>query len=107
MISVHTTVPDEKEADRVARELVEEGVAACVNSHPVSSTYRWEGEVVEEDEVALEVKTALAYEEVRDRIVALHPYDVPMVLRFDAEASDEYAAWVERCTEGEPDGTGA
>ena len=99
MISVHTTVPDEETADRLARELVEEGLAACVNAYPVSSTYRWKGEVTEEDEVALEVKTALPYDEVRERIGTLHPYDVPAVLSYDVDANDEYADWVGRCAD--------
>ncbi|MFP4174398.1 MAG: divalent-cation tolerance protein CutA [Halobacteriales archaeon] len=101
MISVHTTVPDDETADAIARELVEERVAACVNKYPVSSTYRWEGEVVENDEVALGIKTSLSYDEVRERVEAVHPYDVPMVLRYDAEANDAYADWVRDATRTE------
>jgi periplasmic divalent cation tolerance protein len=93
VLNIHTTVPED-DADRIASELVENGVAACVNAYPVSSTYRWEGDVIKDDEVALDVKTALPYDEVRERIEALHPYDVPMVLRHDAEANDDYADWV-------------
>ena len=101
MISVHTTVPDEETADRMARELVEEGVAACVNTYPVSSTYRWEDDVVEDDEVALGIKTALPYEEVRESVEAVHPYDVPMVVRHDVEANDDYTDWVRGVTRTE------
>ena len=99
MISVYTTVPDEETAEEMARELVEEGVAACVNYHAVSSTYRWEGEIVEEDEYALDAKTALGYEEVRERIRKVHPYDVPAVLRVETEANEAYDEWVEECSE--------
>jgi len=101
MISVHTTVPDDGTADRIARELVEDRVAACVNTHTVGSTYLWEGEVVEEDEAALEIKTSVPFDEVRERVEALHPYDVPMVTRYDAEANDAYADWVrDSCDDG-------
>jgi periplasmic divalent cation tolerance protein len=98
MISIHTTVPDEETARRIARELVEERVAACVNYHAVSSVYRWEGDVVEEGEYALEVKTALEYDEVRERIEEKHPYDLPAILRVETEANDEYDEWVEDCS---------
>ena len=95
MISVHTTVPDEETARQMARELVEERVAACVNYHTVSSVYRWEDKVVEEDEYTLDVKTALEYDEVREVIEENHPYDLPAVLRVETEANDEYDKWVE------------
>ena len=95
MISVHTTVPDEETARQMARELVEERVAACVNYHTVSSVYRWEDKVVEEDEYTLDVKTALEYDEVREIIEEKHPYDLPAVLRVETEANDEYDKWVE------------
>ncbi|MCX2818811.1 MAG: periplasmic divalent cation tolerance protein [Methanobacteriota archaeon] len=101
MILVHTTVPDDGTAESMARELVEERVAACVNANPVSSTYRWDGEVVEEDEVALEIKTALPYDEVRERVEEIHPYDVPCIIRYDTEANDDYADWVRDATRAE------
>lgn len=94
MISVHTTVPDEQTAEELARELVEERVAACVNYHAVSSTYRWEGEVLEDDEYLLDVKSAVPYDELSERIEETHPYDVPAVLRVETEANDEYEEWV-------------
>lgn len=98
MIWVHTTVPDEETAERVARELVKERTAACVNTYGVSSTYRWEGEIVEEEEVALELKTGLEYDEVRERVEELHPYDVPAIVRVKTEANEEYVSWVGRCS---------
>lgn len=98
MISVHTTVPDEEVAQRMARELVEESVAACVNYHAVSSVYRWEGDVVEEGEYALDVKTALPYDEVRATIEEKHPYDLPAVLRVETAANEAYDEWVDEET---------
>jgi len=82
----------------MARELVKERVAACVNYHEASSTYRWEGEIVEEDEYALEVKTALEYDEVRERIEDKHPYDLPAILRVETEANEGYDEWVKGCS---------
>lgn len=98
MISVHTTVPDRETAQRMARELVEERVAACVNYHAVSSIYRWKEDIVEEEEYALDVKTALEYDEVRESIEEKHPYDVPAILRVETVANDDYGKWVEECS---------
>ena len=95
MISVHTTVPNEETARSMARELVEESLAACVNYHAVSSVYRWEGDIVEEDEYVLDIKTALEYDKVREIIEENHPYDLPAVLRVETEANDKYDEWVE------------
>lgn len=97
MISVHTTLPRE-EAEKFAETLVVERLAACVNIQDIESIYRWEGEVVREDEVLLDVKTARPISEVRDRIEELHPYDVPMIIRFEADANDDYLEWVREST---------
>ncbi len=99
MKTVYTTAPED-EAEEMARTLVEERVAACVNLHPVDSVYRWQGEIVEDGEVALEVKTALPYDEVERRIVEMHPYEVPAVVRYDVDdVLEEYEDWVEAATQ--------
>ncbi|MFP4632896.1 MAG: divalent-cation tolerance protein CutA [Halobacteriales archaeon] len=94
MITVETTLPGD-DATEMARELVEAGAAACVHLHDVESIYRWQGEVVEEHEVALKIKTALSYEEIQEEVVERHPYEVPMVLRRDVDGvNDGYLEWV-------------
>lgn len=98
MITVYTTVPDTETADEMAHELVETRVAACVSTHEVSSTYRWEGELISEDEVALDIKTSLPFEEVRERVLETHPYDVPAVIRRELKANEAYAEWVKEET---------
>lgn len=95
--------PDE--APALARALVEEGVAACVNLFPgVRSFYVWEGEVCDDAEVTLLIKTSRAsVGRLSDRIRALHSYDTPeiVVLDVDTQASDpRYVAWVRQATEG-------
>jgi len=93
------TAPDADTADRIARALVDERLAACVNLVPgVRSVYRWEGAVEEAEEVLLVVKSrrdraaALAA-----RVKALHPYEVPEVLSLSAAGGSEaYLDWVQR-----------
>ena len=91
------TAPDAEVGTRIARALVEERLAACVNLVPgVRSLYRWEGAVQEDAEVLLMVKTR---EERVDALAArvreLHPYDLPEVLALPASGgSADYLAWV-------------
>jgi len=88
--------PDQ--ADGLARQVVEEGLAACVNLMPIRSIYRWEGAVHDEPEVTLWIKVAAeGVESLRARLVELHDYDVPevLVVPVDVEASHApYVQWV-------------
>lgn len=94
---VLVTAPDVDTAAHIARTVVEERVAACGNLLPgLRSVYRWEGRVMDEPEVLLVLKTTHAgFEALRDRIVALHPYDCPEILALPvAAAHTAYAEWV-------------
>ena len=98
---VFCTCPDAPTASRLARALVDERLAACVNViGGVASTNRWNGEVHVDDEVLLVIKTmADRFEAMRSRLVALHPYDVPEVLAIEpAAGAAPYLAWLERET---------
>ncbi len=94
---VLVTAPSTDEAARIARALVEERLAACGSVVPgLRSIYRWEGKVEEESEALLLVKTTRErFPVLRDRVLALHPYQVPEVLALPVEAgSDRYLAWL-------------
>jgi periplasmic divalent cation tolerance protein len=95
---VLTTVPDADLGAMVARKLIEDRLAACVNVIPgVCSFYRWEGRVQEDAEVLMVIKTSLERcDELAARINDLHPYDVPEVLVLPADGgSTPYLNWVE------------
>ncbi len=80
-VVVYSTAGNEEEAKRIARKLVEEDLAACVNLWPIRSVYEWEDELCEDEEYALLVKTTAGRaEEVVERIVELHSYETPAVL---------------------------
>jgi periplasmic divalent cation tolerance protein len=100
-LELHVTMPNQQEATALARALVEESLAACVNLIPgIRSIYQWEGRMVEEEEVLCLVKTRPAiFARVRDRILELHTYDVPEILAFRVDdGSPEYLAWLARAT---------
>jgi periplasmic divalent cation tolerance protein len=96
-VLVLVTAPSADKAAELARTLVEEQLAACGNVLPaVRSIYRWEGKVHDEPEALLFLKTRESlFEALRQRVVALHPYQVPEVLRLDVTAGHlPYLEWI-------------
>lgn len=96
LLLVVTTLPSREAADRIAAALVEERLAACVQvTGPVASTYRWKGAVERAEEWRCEAKTSAdRWPAIRDRIAALHPYELPEIVALPAEALPSYARWV-------------
>jgi len=96
LILILTTMPDDDRADALARTLVDERLAACVNVYPpMMSTYRWKGAVEREAERQIVIKTARDRRAlVEARVRELHPYDLPEFVVIDAGAGDAYGAWV-------------
>lgn len=94
---VLSTAPDAATAERIAEALVEERLAACVNVvESVSSIYRWKGTVQREREVLMVTKTTSdAVERLRERLLELHPYEVPEVLALAvSQGHAPYLDWV-------------
>lgn len=94
MPTAYITAPPD-DAESIARTLVEEELAACVNRLSTTSTYRWEGEIHRDEEAVLLAKTTdETYADLVDRVVEIHPYDVPCIERFDeAHVLESFAEW--------------
>jgi periplasmic divalent cation tolerance protein len=95
---VLTTAGSEEEARKIARHIVEERLAACVNIIPqVVSIYCWHNNVEESCEWLLIIKTtAAAFEAVRQAIAQLHSYDLPECICLTIEdGSPNYLAWID------------
>ena len=100
-ILVLCTCPDESVALDIARDLVTQGLAACVNRlAPIRSIYRWAGRVCEESEQLLLIKTTAArYEALEMRLKALHPYEIPEIIAIPVVAgSASYLDWLATAT---------
>ena len=95
-VVAYVTFPSSAEAERVARVLVDERLAACVSCLPVQSTYRWQGAIESQGEVLALIKTTAArFEALCARVVALHPYQVPEVIATPIAAGHPpYLAWL-------------
>jgi periplasmic divalent cation tolerance protein len=94
-------MPDDARTDEVARALVDERLAACVNVHaPMTSFYRWKGAIDREPERQLVIKTTRdRVAAIETRLRALHPYELPEFLVLPVESgSDAYLRWVSEST---------
>ena len=96
-VVVLTALGAPPDAQRIARALVEERLAACVNVVPgVVSVYRWKGVVEEEDELLLVIKTiGERVEQLKARLLQLHPYELPEVVVIPIGGGHgAYLAWL-------------
>lgn len=103
VVAVMSTAPDAATAERIGTVLVEERLAACANVvEGVTSVFRWKGELEREDEVLVILKTTTeAVDRLRERLVELHPYEVPEVLAFPVSSGHApYVEWVRREVSG-------
>ena len=94
---VLSTASSAEEAERLARALVGERLAACVNVVPgVRSVYRWRGEVEAAGELLLLIKTARdRLDALRLRLRQLHGYELPEIVYLEVSGGDaDYLAWV-------------
>ena len=96
-ILVLTTTASEEEADTLARSLVEGGLAACVHVERIRSVYRWKGEVYDEPEWRLAIKTTSdRYDAVERHIKERHSYELPEIVRLAIDGgSAQYLKWLE------------
>ncbi|MCK4903781.1 MAG: divalent-cation tolerance protein CutA [Candidatus Marinimicrobia bacterium] len=96
-ILILNTVATTNEGKRIASDLIEKKLAACVNILPkMTSVYRWENKVHNEDEFLLIIKTAKHLEqEVYNYIRDNHSYDVPEIITLDIKNIDKkYSEWL-------------
>jgi periplasmic divalent cation tolerance protein len=87
---VMTTVGSDEQAGRIAETLVQEGLAACVNIiRRIRSIYRWKGELWDDEEFLLIIKTrAELFDAVRETIRRIHSYELPEVICFPVGQAD-------------------
>lgn len=95
-----TTTPSREDAQRLARLLVEEKLAACVQLLPIDSFFFWKGKTQEEKETLLLVKTrSTLFEQAIARIKALHRYEVPEIVAMPfTTGAENYFQWMDEVT---------
>lgn len=104
VLLVLSTCPDKKCAEMIARSLVDEGLAACVNISPqITSVYAWQGNTEAAEEVLLLIKTSAGrYAQLQQAVRSLHPYELPEIIAVPVtQGLPEYLDWVDQCTNTE------
>jgi periplasmic divalent cation tolerance protein len=100
-LQIITTTASKADAEKIARALVEQRLAACVQiSGPITSCYRWEGRIETSEEWLCTVKTRRdLYPQVEAAVKSLHPYQNPEILATQVvEGAPEYLQWLaEEC----------
>ena len=100
---VFVTTPTVEDGRKIARILVNKKLAACVNILPgITSIYTWEGEICDDGEILLIIKTRA---DLFDRLFATvdkeHPYEVPEVIAMPLTAGTaDYLHWIDEATQG-------
>jgi periplasmic divalent cation tolerance protein len=101
-IQVTTTTATKEEAQKIARCLVEQKLAACAQiSGPITSIYRWQGEVETATEWLCLIKTQESlYPELEKEIISLHSYETPEIIAVPIiKGSRDYLSWLQNETE--------
>lgn len=101
-IIVLITASSEDEAAKIGKDLVDSRLAACVNFvKNIRSIYRWKGNVEDENEVLMIVKTRQSlFNNVTQKVKALHSYSVPEVIALPIiDGSEDYLKWLSNETE--------
>ena len=93
---IYITAGDLPEARKIGRILVEERLAACANIFPITSIFRWKGNIEEASEFGIIVKTRTEkVKEIEKRVKDIHSYEVPCVVSFKIDdGSLDYLEWI-------------
>ncbi len=92
---IYITAGSMENASGIAKELVSKRLAACVNMFPVSSIYRWNEKIVEDNEIAMFAKTDSSHLEEITRVVkSLHTYELPAIEFWGIEGEEDYLDWI-------------
>lgn len=99
-ILITTTTESRDHARLMARTLIDEKLAACVEIQTVDSLYRWKGAVCDTVEYVLMIKTRVdLYPQVENRICAMHTYELPQIMAIPVVAGlPDYLNWIDQET---------
>ncbi len=98
-ITIYITHSDKAAAQKFTDQLLQKRMVACANIFPITSAYWWQGAIANEDEWVSLVKTQSKYwPRLQTYLVAIHPYEVPCIMKSEVEANSSYEAWIEEMT---------
>ncbi|MBT8344536.1 MAG: divalent-cation tolerance protein CutA [Sulfurovum sp.] len=97
---ISTTTDSKENADAITQLLLEKKLVACVQSTVIQSTYHWQGQIINSEEILLQMKTKRSlFEKIQTEVEHLHTYDVPEIIMVPlAGANLHYLQWIEEET---------
>lgn len=94
-IIVYITHSSEENAQKISDYLLQKKLVACANIFPIKSMYWWNGNIENDDEYVSIVKTATSlWDTLQKEITKIHPYEVPCIMKLQAEANQPYEKWI-------------
>ncbi|MEM4267781.1 MAG: divalent-cation tolerance protein CutA [Candidatus Woesearchaeota archaeon] len=98
-ISIYIPCPNPEVAIRISKHLLHERLIACSNIFPVRSMYWWESRVLKDQEFVILAKSIdTNYKKIISEAKKHHPYDVPLIAKFNIEVNKEYLQWLKKET---------
>ena len=99
-VMVITTCGEKETAKSIAKLLVEKRLAACVQMLPIESVYLWEGNVCDDNEIALLIKAkTMMFDKIAETIKKNHNCEVPEIIQIPiTDGLPEYLKWIDECT---------
>ena len=96
IVLIQTTCSNKDEAKNIAKVLIEEKLAACVQLSKIESLYNWKEKFCSDNETLLNIKTRKDnFDKIKSKILELHSYDLPEIIQLDiANASEEYLKFI-------------
>lgn len=100
VVIVQTTTSNEEEAKKIAKILIQDKLAACVQLKNIESLYNWDGKLCCERETLLSIKTKKElFSKVKSKILELHSYDTPEIIELDiSNISEDYLKFIKENT---------
>jgi periplasmic divalent cation tolerance protein len=97
-VIVQTTCQDKEEANKIAKQLIEKRLAACIQMSEIDSFYMWEKRLCNDKEVLLNIKTKKEnFKKIKSKIKELHSYDVPEIICINIDKlSKDYKKFIEK-----------
>ncbi len=94
-IAIYITHATDRTAKKVANYLLDQKLVACANIFPIESAYWWNAAVRHDKEwVSLVKTTSELWEKVKSKVIEIHPYEVPCIVKYEVEANEAYEQWI-------------
>ncbi|MBT3297771.1 divalent-cation tolerance protein CutA [archaeon] len=95
LIIIYTTYSSKEEADKINSMLLKQRLVACVNNIEVNGTFLWENDIERSKEIVSLIKTKKEnWIKIKEFIEKEHSYDIPCIIKFNAECNDLYLNWL-------------